>query len=156
MIQMGTVPQAVCMETIRQWGEKIIPRCVRPRRREAVAMASYEAVYRRSIEDPEGFWREAAEAIDWEVAPGDRILDRSREPFYRWFPGARLNTCYNLLDRHVDGGRGEQAALIYDSPVTVDRRGPTPTGAARRGRPVRRRARGSGSGRVTGSSSTCR
>ena len=81
-------------------------------------MASYEAVYRRSIEDPEGFWRQAAAAIDWEVAPGERILDRSREPFYRWFPGARLNTCHNLLDRHVDTGRGEQVALIYDSPVT--------------------------------------
>jgi len=82
-------------------------------------MASYEAVYRRSIEDPEGFWREAAEAIDWVVPPGERILDRSREPFYRWFPGARLNTCHNLLDRHADGGRGEQVALIYDSPVAA-------------------------------------
>ena len=87
-------------------------------RRDAIGMASYEAVYRRSIEDPEGFWRQAAAAIDWEVAPGERILDRSREPFYRWFPGARLNTCHNLLDRHVDTGRGEQVALIYDSPVT--------------------------------------
>src|SRR5579859_4640279 len=81
-------------------------------------MASYEAVYRRSIEDPEGFWREAADAIDWVAAPEDRILDRTREPFYRWFPGARLNTCHNVLDRHADSGRAEQVALVYDSPVT--------------------------------------
>lgn len=81
-------------------------------------MRTYQSVYSRSIEDPEGFWREASSAIDWEVPPGERILDDSRAPFYRWFPGARLNTCYNALDRHAEGERASQTALIYDSPVT--------------------------------------
>ena len=66
---------------------------------------------------PEEFWAEAADAIDWERR-WDRVLDRSRPPFYRWFSGARLNTCWNALDRHVAAGRGERAALIWDSPVT--------------------------------------
>src|SRR5215216_758797 len=80
-------------------------------------MSEYAAAYERSINDPEGFWREAAAAIDW-TRPPERILDRDREPFYRWFPDAELNTCHNALDRHVDAGRGDQLALIYDSPVT--------------------------------------
>jgi len=77
----------------------------------------YDEVYARSIEDPEGFWAEAAREIDW-YEPWDRVLDDSRKPFYRWFAGAVTNTCHNALDRHVDGGRADQAALIYDSPVT--------------------------------------
>ncbi len=81
-------------------------------------MATYEEVYRRSRDDPESFWRDASRLVEWEVPPGGRILDDSNPPFYRWFPGARLNTCHNALDRHADGGRGAQAALIYDSPVT--------------------------------------
>ncbi len=78
---------------------------------------NYAEAYRRSLDDPEGFWGEAAKAIDWEK-PWDRVLDKSNPPFYRWFKGARLNTCYNALDRHVERGRADQAALIYDSPVT--------------------------------------
>ncbi|MGW4944207.1 propionyl-CoA synthetase [Actinoplanes sp. NPDC004185] len=74
-------------------------------------MGDYRQAYERSLRDPEGFWRDAAEAIDWD-SPPDRIFDT------RWFPDARLNTCHNALDRHVAGGRGEQAALIHDSPVT--------------------------------------
>jgi propionyl-CoA synthetase len=81
-------------------------------------MASYEDVYRRSLEDPEAFWRGAAADIDWD-APASVILDRERPPFYRWFGGGRLNTCYNAVDRHADGGRGDQLALVYDSPVTA-------------------------------------
>jgi propionyl-CoA synthetase len=77
----------------------------------------YEAEYRRSLADPESFWGEAAQAVDWE-APWQRVLDRSNPPFYRWFKGGRLNTCWNALDRHVAGGRAEQIALIFDSPVT--------------------------------------
>src|SRR6185295_13735646 len=73
--------------------------------------------YRRSIEDPDTFWAEAARAVDWTRRP-DRVLDDSNPPFYRWFTGGELNTCHNALDRHADGGRGQQAALIYDSPVT--------------------------------------
>ena len=78
---------------------------------------TYQSVYDRSIEHPEDFWREAAELIDWETEPL-QILDDSNPPFYRWFPDGVLNTCYNALDRHVEGGRAEQTALIYDSPVT--------------------------------------
>jgi propionyl-CoA synthetase len=80
-------------------------------------MSRFEEVYRRSLEDPEGFWAEAAAAIDWDE-PWERVLDDSRAPFYRWFSGGRLNTCHNALDRHVEGGRADQLALIYDSPVT--------------------------------------
>jgi propionyl-CoA synthetase len=80
-------------------------------------MTDYAETYRRSIEQPEEFWAEAAEAIDWERR-WDRVLDASRPPFYRWFPGARLNTCWNALDRHVAAGTGERVALIWDSPVT--------------------------------------
>jgi propionyl-CoA synthetase len=74
-------------------------------------------LHARSLRDPEGFWREAASAIDWQHPP-DRVLDADRAPYYRWFRGGRLNTCHNALDRHADGGRGDQLALIYDSPVT--------------------------------------
>ncbi|MHB9114123.1 MAG: propionyl-CoA synthetase [Thermoleophilia bacterium] len=79
--------------------------------------ASYAEVFRRSIEEPESFWAEAAEAIHWEKK-WDSVLDTSAAPIYRWFTGGRLNTCYNALDRHVESGRGGQVALIYDSPVT--------------------------------------
>src|SRR5258708_14702219 len=77
----------------------------------------YAETYRRSIERPEEFWAEAAEAIDWERR-WDSVLDASRPPFYRWFAGARLNTCWNALDRHVAAGHGDRAALVWDSPVT--------------------------------------
>jgi propionyl-CoA synthetase len=78
---------------------------------------SFEQIYARSLRDPEGFWAEAAEAIDWERR-WDRVLDDSRPPFYRWFQGGRLNTCHNAVDRHVEAGRGGQLALIHDSPLT--------------------------------------
>jgi propionyl-CoA synthetase len=80
-------------------------------------MGTYEEVYRRSLEDREGFWLEAATAIDWD-APPTRALDDANPPFFRWFPDGVLNTCWNAVDRWVDAGRGEQAALVYDSPVT--------------------------------------
>ena len=79
-------------------------------------MGRYQEIYRRSLEDPDGFWAEAATAIDWDE-PWERVLDDSLAPFYRWFSGGRLNTCHNALDRHVEGGRGDQLALIYDSPA---------------------------------------
>lgn len=78
---------------------------------------SYAEVHRRSLTDPEGFWLEAARAIDWDRAP-TRALSAERAPIYEWFADGRLNACWNALDRHVDGGRAEQVALIYDSPVT--------------------------------------
>jgi propionyl-CoA synthetase len=74
-----------------------------------------------SIEDPCTFWADAARAVTWIREPV-RILDDSNPPFYRWFPDGELNTCANALDRHVDAGRGDQAALIYDSPVTDTKR----------------------------------
>src|SRR5215470_20024066 len=77
----------------------------------------YRAVHARSLKDPEGFWAEQAGVIDW-TKRWDKVLDGSRPPFYRWYGGAELNACHNALDRHVDGGRADQLALIYDSPVT--------------------------------------
>jgi propionyl-CoA synthetase len=79
---------------------------------------TYHEVYQQSIRDPETFWADAARAIDWDK-PWSKVLDDSNPPLYRWFQGGALNTCYNALDRHVEAGRGEQAALIYDSPVTA-------------------------------------
>ncbi len=76
-----------------------------------------DAVYKRSIEDPEGFWAKAAEDVQWDKK-WDTVLDDSNKPFYRWFAGGKLNTCYNALDHHIEAGRGDQPALIYDSPVT--------------------------------------
>ncbi|TNE33737.1 MAG: propionyl-CoA synthetase [Alphaproteobacteria bacterium] len=80
-------------------------------------MASYEEDYRSSLEDPEGFWGDVAAEISWEK-PWRKVLNDSNPPFYRWFEGAEMNTCYNCLDRHVEVGRGDQDALIYDSPMT--------------------------------------
>ncbi len=81
----------------------------------------YEEVYQRSLTDPEGFWGEAAQAIHWDRT-WDRVLDDSNPPFYRWFAGGMLNTCYNAVDRHVEAGRGDQIAIIHDSPVTASKR----------------------------------
>jgi propionyl-CoA synthetase len=78
---------------------------------------NYENIYRMSIDDPENFWATAANSIHW-YRKWDKVLDRSNKPFYRWFKGGLVNTCYNALDIHVEHGRGDQLALIYDSPVT--------------------------------------
>ena len=78
----------------------------------------YEDIYRKSIEEPETFWAEAAREIAWDRR-WSKVLDDSNPPLYRWFTGGMLNTCYNALDRHVEAGRGGQTALIYDSPVTA-------------------------------------
>jgi propionyl-CoA synthetase len=77
---------------------------------------SYATAWQTSIADPERFWAEAANAIDWQ-RPWDRVLDDSRAPLYRWFVGAEVNSCYNAVDRHVAAGHGERTALIYDSPL---------------------------------------
>ena len=77
----------------------------------------YAAAYARSIEDPTSFWGDAAEAIDWDTPPVT-VLDASDAPYFRWFSGGRLNTCWNALDRHVVAGHGDRLALVYDSPVT--------------------------------------
>jgi propionyl-CoA synthetase len=80
-------------------------------------MSGQDEVYERWRTDPEGFWEEAGRSVHW-FRKWDAVLDSSRAPFYRWFPGALTNSCYNALDWHVEQGRAEQAALIYDSPVT--------------------------------------
>jgi len=81
-------------------------------------MASqYQKSYRAWQEDPQQFWANAAEDIHW-YKKWDQLLDDSNPPFYRWFVGGQVNSCYNALDRHVENGRAEQLALIYDSPVT--------------------------------------
>jgi propionyl-CoA synthetase len=77
----------------------------------------YDAAFKKSIEDPNGFWGEAGEKVHW-YKKWDKVLDDSNKPFYRWFKGGEINTAYNALDYHIDQGRGAQAALIYDSPVT--------------------------------------
>ncbi len=84
-------------------------------------MGGYREMFDASINDPATFWAQAAKAVTWTKQP-ERILDDSNPPFYRWFPDAELNTCANALDRHVDAGRGDQPALIYDSPVTGTKR----------------------------------
>ena len=80
-------------------------------------MPDYAQVRAAAAADPEKFWLDAANAVDWTVAP-TRALDESAAPLYRWFPDAELNTCANALDRHVAAGRGDRVALIHDSPVT--------------------------------------
>ena len=78
---------------------------------------AYETAYRSWRDDPEDFWAQAAESVHW-YKRWDKVLDTANAPFHRWFSGAMVNTCYNLLDVHVANGRAEQPALIYDSPVT--------------------------------------
>ncbi len=82
---------------------------------------SYKDTYAAWKSDPEGFWMEAAEAISWDKKPS-KALDDSNPPFYRWFADGEANTCYNALDRHVEAGRGDDVAVIYDSPVTDTKR----------------------------------
>jgi propionyl-CoA synthetase len=84
-------------------------------------MADYRTEHARSIEDPEGYWAEQARFVDWIKKPR-KVLDDERPPFYRWFPDATLNTCYNALDRHVVRGNGDRTALVYDSAVTGTKR----------------------------------
>jgi propionyl-CoA synthetase len=90
-----------------------------PREGQRVAekVTGWAAAHARSLADPAGFWGEAAAGIDW-FKRWDEVLDETNPPFYRWFKGGVLNTCYNALDRHVEKGRSDQAALVYDSPVT--------------------------------------
>jgi propionyl-CoA synthetase len=79
-------------------------------------MAGYQDVYERAQADVAAFWMDAAKAIDWHRMP-TRALDSSTPPFHRWFPDGEMNTCHNAVDRHVAAGRGDQKAVIYDSPI---------------------------------------
>jgi propionyl-CoA synthetase len=81
-------------------------------------MASrYHETYRNWQQDPEGFWAQAAEALDWD-RKWDEVFDGQSGVYGRWFPGSQINMCHNALDRHVAGGRADQLALIHDSPIT--------------------------------------
>jgi propionyl-CoA synthetase len=84
-------------------------------------MGGYRELFETSISDPASFWADAATAVTWIREPR-QVLDDANPPFYRWFPDGQLNTCANALDRHVDSGRADQPALIYDSPVTGSQR----------------------------------
>jgi propionyl-CoA synthetase len=84
-------------------------------------MGSYSSLHARSLEWPEEFWAEAAGALEWDRR-WTRVLDADNPPFYRWFEGGLLNTCFNAVDRHVQAGRGDQPAIIHDSPVTGTKR----------------------------------
>lgn len=85
----------------------------RQRQRE---LREYDEVFKKSIEEPEEFWAELAEEINW-YKPFTKVLDNSNQPFTKWFVGGEMNTCYNCLDRHIENGRGKRIALIYDSPL---------------------------------------
>jgi propionyl-CoA synthetase len=78
---------------------------------------TYEAAYAESIDHPARFWNKASEGVAW-YRPPARVLNESLQPFYKWFAGGELNTCYNCVDRHVEAGKGDRTAIIYDSPVT--------------------------------------
>ena len=80
-------------------------------------MGKFDEAFRQSIDNPREFWAEAAKAITWYKEP-EQVLDDSNAPFYKWFAGGKMNTCYNAVDRHVENGRADQTAIIYDSPVT--------------------------------------
>jgi propionyl-CoA synthetase len=83
-------------------------------------MTGYRDLFQASVDDPTAFWAQAARAVSWTREPS-RVLDDDNPPFYRWFPNGELNTCANALDRHIET-RGDQPALIYDSPVTGSKR----------------------------------
>ncbi len=82
---------------------------------------SYAKEYQRALENPLDFWAEQARHLEWDKT-WDSVLDDANDPLHRWFSGGRINTCYNALDRHVEAGRADQDALIYDSPVTNSKR----------------------------------
>ncbi len=80
-------------------------------------MSKYLEAYQRSLNDPEAYWKDVAQDIDWDK-PFAQVLDSEKAPFYKWYPDGKLNTCFNAIDRHVENGRADQTAIIYDSPVT--------------------------------------
>lgn len=80
-------------------------------------MSKYLKAYQHSLDDPEAYWKDVAQDIDWDK-PFTQVLDDKNAPFYKWYPDGKLNTCFNAIDRHVENGRADQVAIIYDSPVT--------------------------------------
>ncbi len=82
---------------------------------------AYRDVYESWKSDPEAYWMQAAEAIDWVTPPSKALFD-DNAPLYEWYSDGMVNTCWNAVDRHVEAGRGEQTAIIHDSPITHSRR----------------------------------
>ncbi|MCB9942766.1 MAG: propionyl-CoA synthetase [Geminicoccaceae bacterium] len=87
----------------------------------STANTGYQPIYRQSLEDPETFWAEVAQELDW-IRPHDRVLETDERTYYRWFVGGQINTCYNCVDRHVKAGHGDRLAIIHDSPITASQR----------------------------------
>ena len=81
----------------------------------------FNDIYQNSLKNPENFWQEVSNDIFWFKKP-TKILNKSNPPFYKWFEDGVTNTCYNALDIHIDQGRGDKLALIYDSPITGNKR----------------------------------
>ena len=79
--------------------------------------STYNSVFSKSIQNKEDFWSKAAEDVKWIEKP-NQILDASNPPFYKWFKGGKINTCFNALDRHVEEGNGDRTAIIFDSAMT--------------------------------------
>ena len=83
--------------------------------------SDFDQIYKESINNPEKFWQEISNDIFWFKKPS-KILNKSNPPFYKWFEDGTTNTCYNALDLHVHNGRGDKTALIYDSPITGNKK----------------------------------
>ena len=78
---------------------------------------NYKEIYSESLKNPQEFWQRISEDVFWFKKP-TKILNKDKPPFYKWFEDGVTNTCYNALDLHIDQGRGDKTALIYDSPIT--------------------------------------
>ena len=81
----------------------------------------FNKIYQNSLKNPENFWQKVSNDIFWFKKP-TKILNKSNPPFYKWFEDGVTNTCYNALDIHIDQGRGDKLALIYDSPITGNKK----------------------------------
>ncbi len=84
-------------------------------------MSTFNELYQQSLNDPDAFWGAAADQLHW-YKKWDKVVDNDAKPAPRWFSGGQLNTCYNAVDRHVENGRADQTAIIYDSPITDQQR----------------------------------
>ena len=118
-------------------------------------MTTYRAVYSQWKADPEGFWLQAAGAIDWIDAP-TKALDASRAPLYGWFADATCNACWNCVDRHVAAGHGDRVAIVHDSPMTGTRSALSYAELRDRVARLAGALGRAGWARATASSSTCR
>lgn len=101
------------MESVSHENRKFPPTAEFSKNAAIPSMDAYRSLYEKSIQDPEGFWAEAAEELHW-YKKWDTVLDESEAPFYKWFDGSRTNLSYNCLDRHVEEGRGDKVAIHWE------------------------------------------